>query len=97
MGRRRKEQASLDLAPAVEAEIEFAPEAEPEVLPDSVEAQEGAPTAPPSIWMVLEDKVVSLFGQITTLPAGTIVSARSYGPQGVKRIMEQGVMMEPVG
>lgn len=104
MGRRRKDQASLDLATAMDAA---------EVLPESVEAQEGAVLAPESVivaeyhddlpikqpdtWMVVEEAVVSLFGQMTTLPVGTIVSARSYGPQGVKRIIEQGVMLEPVG
>ena len=102
MGRRRKEQATLDTVEAVDAA---------EVLPGSVEEQEGAPVETaivaeyrqelpakaPTKWMVLEDKTVSLFGQMTLLPAGTIVSAGSYGPQGVKRIMEQGVMLEPVG
>lgn len=102
MARRRKEQASLDMVEAVDAA---------EVTSGSVEEQEGAPvetrivaehledqpTKAPTQWVVLEDTVVSLFGQMTTLSAGTVVSARSYGPEGVKRILQQNVMMEPIG
>ena len=102
MGRRRKEQATLDAVEAVNAA---------EALPCSVEEQEGAPVETqivaeyyedlpvkvPTKWVVLQDQTVSLFGQMTLLPAGTIVSAGAYGPQGIKRIMEQKVMLEPVG
>ena len=55
-----------------------------------------APIANPTKWVVLEDQMVSLFGQMTLLPAGTVVSAASYGPAGLRRIMEQGVVLEPV-
>ena len=107
MGRRRKEQASLDMVEAVEAEIvdAAAEELEIEVEAGSVAEQEGAPVyeaaapapiANPTKWVVLEDQRVSLFGQVTLLPAGTVVSAASYGPVGIKRIMEQGVQLEPV-
>ena len=97
MGRRRKEQASQDMIEAVDQPPMFAAdESLIEVVPESMEAEEGAPAVVPTKWIVLEDQVVSLFGQMTTLPAGTVVSARSYGPEGVRRIMEQGVLMEPV-
>lgn len=102
MARRRKEQAAQDTMEVVEADlVTFAVETPVEaevVLPDSVEAQEGAPVAAPvpTKWKVLEDKTVSLFGQVTLLPAGTVVSAASYGPIGLRRIMEQGVALEPV-
>lgn len=105
MGRRRKEQASLDMVEAVEAEIVDAAAEELEVEAGSVAEQEGAPAyeeaapapiANPTKWVVLEDQRVSLFGQMTLLPAGTVVSAASYGPVGIKRIMEQGVQLEPV-
>lgn len=105
MGRRRKEQASLDMVEAVEAEIVDAAAEELEVEAGSVAEQEGAPVyeeeaptpiANPTKWVVLEDQMVSLFGQMTLLPAGTVVSAASYGPVGIKRIMEQGVQLEPV-
>ena len=107
MGRRRKEQASLDMVEAVEAEIvdaaadeleievEAAIEEEQEVAP-VYEEEAPAPIANPTKWVVLADQVVSLFGQVTLLPAGTVVSAASYGPVGIKRIMEQGVQLEPV-
>lgn len=105
MGRRRKEQASLDMVEAVEAEIVDAADEELEVEAGSVAEQEDAPVyeeaapapiANPTKWVVLEDQRVSLFGQVTLLPAGTVVSAASYGPVGIKRIMEQGVQLEPV-
>ena len=105
MGRRRKEQASLDMVEAVEAEIVDAAADDIEVEAGSVAEQEGAPVfeeeasapiANPTKWVVLEDQMVSLFGQMTLLPAGTLVSAASYGPVGIKRIMEQGVQLEPV-
>lgn len=102
MGRRRKEQASLDTLEAVDAPMFAAEEIE---TPPEVAAQEEAPIveeeptpiANPTQWMVLEEKVVSLFGQMTTLSVGTVVSARGYGAEGVRRIMQQGVIMEPIG
>lgn len=105
MGRRRKEQASLDMVEAVEAEIVDAAAEELEIEAGGVAEQEDAPVyeeaasapiANPTKWVVLEDQMVSLFGQMTLLPAGTVVSAASYGPVGIKRIMEQGVQLEPV-
>lgn len=103
MARRRKDQASLDMVEAVEpaivdaAEV-AAPPVEADVLPGGVEDQEeaSAEIANPTKWLVLEDQTVSLFGQMTLLPAGTVVSVASYGPSGIKRIMEQGVLLEPV-
>jgi hypothetical protein len=99
MARKRKE-VEQEAAAAVEAVEELAaPEeaqlVEAEVLPGSVEEQEGAPVALPAKWVVVEDCRVSLFGQITTLPAGTIVSLASYGHEGVRRMLEQGVFLEP--
>ena len=105
MARRRKEQASLDMVEAVEAEIVDAAaeeiEVEAGILEEHAAAPEfeeeaPAPIANPTKWVVLEDQMVSLFGQMTLLPAGTLVSAASYGPSGIKRIMEQGVQLEPV-
>ena len=101
MARRRKDQASLDMVEAIEsavdaADITVAPVEAEDVLPGGMEEQEDAPIANPTKWLVLEDQTVSLFGQMTLLPAGTVVSAASYGPNGIKRIMEQGVLLEPV-
>lgn len=101
MGRRRKEVALQDTVEAVEADqmdsaADVQAPVEAEVFPESDVAKEVAPVAKPTKWVVLEDKTVSLFGQVTLLPAGTVVSAASYGPIGLKRIMEQGVMLEPV-
>ena len=103
MGRRRKDQtASQDMVEANEAEIMDAAEAQdvtPAAAPESVivaEYHEELPSKPVSKWLVLEDQTVSLFGQMTLLPAGTVVSAASYGPAGIKRIMEQGVELAPL-
>jgi hypothetical protein len=106
MGRRRKDQqASQDVvevadAAAVDAAAEALEELEAEVLAEEQDVapahEEPAPIAAPTKWVVLEDAVVSLFGQVTTLPAGTVVSAASYGPTGIKRIMEQDVALAPV-
>lgn len=96
MGRKRKDQTSLNAIDAVDPLLVDA--AEPEMV-ELIEAPEVATAsiAQPTKWLVLEDQVVSLFGQMTTLPAGTVVSVGSYGPVGIKRIMEQGVVLEPVG
>ncbi len=98
-------------AEVVDAAADMLSEMEAEVLVGSVEEQEGAPAVesviraeyheerPATIstkWMVLEDQTVSLFGHMTLLPAGTVISAASYGPAGIKRIMEQGVQLAPL-
>lgn len=100
MARKRREVEQEAPAAVEVVEVLSAPEeaqlVEAEVLPGSVEEQEGAPAMPPSKWLVLEDCRVSLFGQITTLPEGTIVSIGSYGHEGVRRMLEQGVLLEPL-
>lgn len=107
MGRRRKDQlASLDMVEANEAEAMDAAEVlsspvqeQEESAPESVlvaEYHEELPAKAATKWLVLEDRTVSLFGQMTLLPAGTVVSAASYGPAGIKRIMEQGVELAPL-
>ena len=101
MARKRKVEQD---APAVDAEeLDASLEAQPEVVSGSVEEQEGAPVvedaapAPvPTKWVVMEEQRVSLFGQITTLPAGTIVSVASYGPEGMRRLIEQQVQLAPL-
>ena len=105
MARRRKEVASLDMGEAVEpVAMDAAADEQPAesdlmafVDETPVPAEAPVPAAKASRWLVLEDTVVSLFGQMTTLPAGSFVSVASYGPEAIKRIMEQGVALEPVG
>lgn len=101
MARKRKEVEQEVIAAEEVVEIVAVPEeaqsVEPvEVAPESVEAQEGAPEVMPTKWLVLGDHRVSLFGQITTLPAGTVVTLASYGHEGMRRILEQGVLLEPL-
>lgn len=100
MARKRKEVEPE--APATDAVVDadVAPEAQPVelefVAPGSVEEEDGAPATEPVKWMVMQEAKVSLFGQITTLPEGTFVSVASYGEEGIRRIMRQGVLLAPV-
>jgi hypothetical protein len=98
MARKRKEVEPAATATDEVVDADAAPEAQPveleAVAPVSVEEQQVAPV--PTKWMVLEEATVSLFGQITTLPAGSYVSVRSYGEEGIRRIMRQGVLLAPV-
>lgn len=80
---------------ALTGSVEEQPVFDTAALDEGVEALKQFMT--PTKWMVLEDQTVSLFGHMTLLPAGTVVSAASYGPAGIKRIMEQGVQLAPVG
>lgn len=42
-------------------------------------------------------KIVSWYGQITTLPAGSVVSYESYGGAvGIERLVSQGVLLDPI-
>lgn len=47
-------------------------------------------------YRVKAEKRVSWYGQMTTLAKGAEVSLRSYGADGMKRLLEQGVEFEPV-
>lgn len=47
-------------------------------------------------WRVLETKRVSWYGHLTMIPAGSEVSLAEHGPEGVVRLQEQGVKLEPV-
>lgn len=97
MGRKRREQ-QVEIA-AVEAVESPVPESLPEQLEtpevSASDEQVPAPVAP-TAWKVAATARVSLFGQLTTLPAGTIVSVREYSVQGIKRLHDQGVKLEPV-
>lgn len=101
MARKRKEVEPEAPVTDEVVEADAAPEAQPEelevVAPGSVEEQESVPAAPPVKWLVMQEARVSLFGQITTLPEGSFVSVTSYGEEGIRRIMRQGVLLMPVG
>ena len=91
MARKRKEVEPSDTLAEELVEADVAPEAQP------VEAvEEAAPAPVPTAWVVLEKAKVSLYGQITTLPAGSTISVGSYGEDGIRRIMQQGVKLEPL-
>jgi hypothetical protein len=54
------------------------------------------PPAPCDRWLVKRAARISWYGHLTTLSEGSVVSLREYGPDGIARLREQGVEMEPV-
>lgn len=68
---------------------------EPPPLPPPPDV-EGLPKSKSGKYCVGEEKAISWYGQITFLGKGSIVDARSYGADGMKRLVEQGVKLEPV-
>lgn len=87
MARRRKTQLELPttalVGDGVDAQVTSDAPAEVQAI------------APVRAWTVARDARVSLFGQLTVLPAGSRVSAAEYGPDGVARIVAQGVELVP--
>jgi len=59
-----------------------------------------APAAKPAgklkQWRVLKAKKVVVHGHMTTMPAGEIISAASYGEIGMARLLEQNLELEEV-
>jgi len=62
-----------------------------------------APTAPPppaapvssaASYRVKATTTISLHGQMVTLPVDAIISASSYGPNGMQRILDSNVPLE---
>lgn len=95
MARKRKEDtapASLDSALPSALVVEEAAFASPSEAP--LEVAPAQPAA--SKWRVGETKQVSMFGHMTTITQGDVVSVSEYGPEGIARLREQGVALEPV-
>lgn len=87
MGRRKK----IESPQLLDAAASGASVAEPVPAAQSV-----APALPVvKVWRVKTEAIVSLFGHVTTLPAGSLVSAALYGPDGLARIRAQADL-EPV-
>lgn len=55
----------------------------------------GLPKSKTGMYRVKAERRVSWYGQMTTLAKGAEVSLRSYGADGMKRLLEQGVEFEP--
>lgn len=93
MARKRKEQQSESGAVEATAAL-FAVEAPAvtEAAPEHVPVECPAPKA----WRVQTEQRVSLWGHLTTMPAGTIIKAGEYGDAGLERLREQGVLLVPV-
>lgn len=91
MARKRKD----DNAPVAAVPVEEQAAAVEAVPAPAIEAPVvSAPSA--SQWRVGETKRVALFGHMTTITKGDVVSVNEYGPEGIERLREQGVALEPV-
>lgn len=86
-----------------------AAETTPVVLTDSVQTGElpavltvpvttAKPTPAPltTVWRVPQTVRVSVFGHITTLPAGSLVKLSDYGDDGIRRLLDQVPDLIPV-
>lgn len=93
--------APVEVATATADASVVAPVDAPATLPDApvvpnIDAPVVPSAAPVSRWRVVETRRVSWFGHLTFVHAGTIVSVNEYGPDGVLRLKEQGVVLEPL-
>jgi hypothetical protein len=106
MGRRSSQEKqaaqvvdSTDAVAAVFAADAEQPETADVVLDAAPAAAEDALVAQLSSfqqrWRVTRAKRVSLFGCLTTLREGDIISAATYGEQAFSRLLEQGVELVP--
>jgi len=66
-----------------------------DVVALAVAPEEPAPV-PVTRWQVMATSRVSLFGHLTYLHAGTVIALSEYGPEGIERIRDQGVVLEPM-
>lgn len=85
MARKRKTQMELPVATLLDTGAQV----------DGEALATGPEQTAPTRWRVAQTTKVSLFGQLTTLQAGDVVSVASYGVVGMLRIAEQ-VALEPV-
>jgi hypothetical protein len=93
MGRKsRSTQTIIEAEAQAPLALEVAPENAPAEVPSTP-----APV-PPAVtrWRVLESRRVSWFGHLTMMPAGEVITLAEYGPEGVVRLREQGVQLEPL-
>lgn len=90
-----------DLPPPAATTPPGPPPGPPARAPAAAAAGEGQPTAPkPPLatrWRVVETRKISWFGQITTINAGDVIGLSGYGADGIARIVEQGVKLDPIG
>ena len=61
------------------------------VVGDAVASASAIPAA--RAWRVVRETKVSLFGHMTTLPEGCVVTAAEYGPDGIERIAAQAELV----
>lgn len=89
MARKKREQLEIGAAEAGSAIVAVS-DAPADAAPVEVEA-------PPVVrWRVAVAKRVSLFGHMTNLSAGDVVALNEYGREGIERLREQNVVLEPM-
>ncbi len=54
------------------------------------------PAAPPSRFKVLAEKCISWMGCMTWLHKDDVIEAAGYGTDGIEKLIEQGVKLQPV-
>ena len=96
MARKKREQ--LEMSAAAEAESALVADSDaPAVASPAIEEPAPVEAAAPVVrWRVAASARVSLFGHLTSLPAGDVVGLNEYGPEGIARLREQGVVLEPM-
>lgn len=56
----------------------------------------GKPAVPPCRFRVLAEKCISVMGNMTWLHKDDVIEAAGYGTDGIARLIEQGVQLQPV-
>lgn len=69
--------------------VELSPEPPPPAPAPEVATADGAVK-----YLVTAQTTVSLFGQLVVLPKDSIISAESYGEQGMQRILDSNVPLK---
>ena len=54
------------------------------------------PVVPPCRFRVLAEKCISVMGNMTWLHKDDVIEAAGYGTDGIARLIEQGVQLQPV-
>lgn len=96
MGRRRSEQTTTMLPLPEAAAVDVVSSATPDPMPAPHVIESAPSSAPVSAWRVKTSKRVSWYGHLTLMPAGKVVSLTTCGPDGLARLREQGVELEPM-
>lgn len=85
------------IAPSTEREEEAAPAAPVAQEGPRLLAADPLSSAPRArLFRVMRDAVVSCGGHVTTMRRGKVVDPAKYGAEGMRRLLEAGVDLEPL-